>query len=270
MGADFQGQVVPVVNESPVPVEIARQIQEITEGGAVVRTNDFLTFDNEMQKKAQTCIEDDSCILKLKHNFSADIFTKDQMPEVSKKSKNIDGAKAVAGTQNKKSKGFTAGPLSNRGLAGQLGQGPLGAGSRASMKGGSTVTYVVRKGDTLMEIAFDKYADFLKWRKIYRENRKKIVKPKLMQIGTKLAINNYKPVSISKKGKPYLIKKSDTLKSISLKLYGDEDKWKTIWKNNPELIRNPRKIYHGFTLYYEDVDSGSYQDRVPADKTTKR
>jgi len=260
---NFQGAAVPAVNESPIPVEIARQIQDIVEGDAVVKRNDFLKLDRDTQKQAQTCLETDTCILKLSYKFSSEIHANGEVVEVANTKKTPSPSKRKYSSVENSGVSYRT---TNGILTGGKKQGPLGQMNQAPMTGGSTITYVVKKGDTLMEIAFEKYADYLKWRKVYRENRSKIVKPKLMQIGTELEINNYTPIAIKRNGKPYTIKKSDTLKSISLRLYGDENKWQSIWENNPELIRNPEKIYEGFTLYYEDLTTDLDQNRYPADQ----
>lgn len=244
----FFGKAVPAQNESPLPVEIARQIQIITEEGAVVYKNDFLKLDNSAKDQVVNCVEANNCILKLKHGDSEEVIA--NSPSQTKAGENEDVALSLSGE----------GPLSKNYNNGQQ-SGPLG-----SLKpSGNLIVYKVKKGDTLMEIAFEKYADYLKWRDIYRHNKKKIPSPKRMQIGTNLDIHNYKPVSIRKVGKPYLIKKSDTLKSISKKLYGTEDRWKDLWKNNPELIKNPKKIYYGFTLYHVQDDE-AVNLRNPAEK----
>jgi nucleoid-associated protein YgaU len=115
---------------------------------------------------------------------------------------------------------------------------------------GKTERYKVRRGDTLMKISFDKYGNMFRWREIYNSNKKVIQNPNLIYTGQVLVINGVQYVVISKQGVPYLIKKGDTLKKIAAQLYGSEGKWKVIWKNNPELLRNPRQLFAGFTLYY--------------------
>lgn len=142
----------------------------------------------------------------------------------------------------------TKGPLGKKGTKG----GPLGfVGTANKNLRGKTINYMVRLGDTLMKIAFEKHGNYLRWREIYKVNRKKMTHYTKMKVGTVLTIKNVRYVFIRKQGKPYLIRKRDTLKSIAQKVYGDSKKWRSIWKNNPQLIRNPRKIYAGFTLYYE-------------------
>ena len=277
--AEFYGKVKSVENQAPIPVEIARQIQAITETGAVVYQNDFLKLDDRTKSNALRCLESETCILKLSHDSSEEYITGAVGSEILKDivitnpslQLEIDGKKLGADKKQKVRK------IGSVGLEIESSGGPL-MSQRSTKAGplrykkarvglsGNSITYIVKKGDTLMEIAFEKYADYLKWRNIYKDNKSKISSPKRMQIGTNLIINNYRPISIRKVGSPYLIKKSDTLKSISKKLYGSESHWQKIWRNNPELIRNPSKIYHGFTLYYEDLkeDFTELDVRTPA------
>jgi nucleoid-associated protein YgaU len=55
-------------------------------------------------------------------------------------------------------------------------------------------------------------------------------------------------------GNPYLIKNGDTLGGISGQVYNNRNKWRSIWDNNKPLIKNPNKIFAGFTIYYLDLD----------------
>ncbi len=57
-------------------------------------------------------------------------------------------------------------------------------------------------------------------------------------------------VTIERNGERYLIKRGDTLGTISGDVYGTRAKWKKLWENNRQLIKDPNKIYAGFSLYY--------------------
>jgi nucleoid-associated protein YgaU len=121
----------------------------------------------------------------------------------------------------------------------------------SSSPGGAVEAYAIQSGDTLMKIAFETYGDVYKWREIYEANRDKISNPNQLVIGAALKIE--KPAnspSVEKNGERYLIKKGDTLGKIAAAVYGDPSKWRKIWKNNKQLIRNPNKIFAGFYLYY--------------------
>lgn len=111
-------------------------------------------------------------------------------------------------------------------------------------------TYIVKSGDTLMKISFNQFGDIFKWKKILNDNQNIISNKNLILPGTEILIKGEKYILIEKNGLPYLIKKDDTLTKISGLVYGDKSKWPVIWKNNPQLIRDPNKIYQGFTLYY--------------------
>lgn len=129
---------------------------------------------------------------------------------------------------------------------------------RRTASSGKTEDYTVKRGDTLMKISFAKYGNIYRWREIYESNQSRIPNFNSLVAGTVLTIQGVEYVVITKNGVPYLIRRGDTLVKISKNVYGVSEKWRAIWKNNPELIQNPNKIYAGFTLYY-----------VPAPGSTK-
>lgn len=117
--------------------------------------------------------------------------------------------------------------------------------------GGGSGNYTVQTGDTLMKIAFETYGDLYKWKSIYEANRGKIKNPNAIPAGTVLNIEKpANPVSIERNGDKYVIKKGDTLGKIAYDIYGTKKKWKKIWENNKQLIKNPNRIFAGLDLYY--------------------
>jgi hypothetical protein len=110
--------------------------------------------------------------------------------------------------------------------------------------------YRVRRGDTLMKIAFEHYGDLYRWKEIYETNRQAIKDPNHVPPGTKIVLSDAGMVSIERNGERYLIKRGDTLGTISGDVYGTRAKWKKLWENNRQLIKDPNKIYAGFSLYY--------------------
>lgn len=116
---------------------------------------------------------------------------------------------------------------------------------------GDGMHYSVRQGDTLMKIAFENYGDLYRWREIYEANRDKIQDPNHVPPGTQLVLNGAGMVTIERNGEQYLIQSGDTLGSISHNVYGTPRKWKRLWENNRQLIKDPNKIYAGFYLYYQ-------------------
>jgi nucleoid-associated protein YgaU len=128
---------------------------------------------------------------------------------------------------------------------------PPPASSPSVSGGGGSDSYTIQQGDTLMKIAFETYGDLYQWKKIYEGNKDKIRDPNNLSAGVTLSLEKpAQEVTIERNGEKYMIKKGDTLGSISEDLYGTKTKWKKIWKNNKQLIKDPNKIYAGFLLYY--------------------
>lgn len=126
--------------------------------------------------------------------------------------------------------------------------------------------YTVQQGETLMKIAFETYGDLYKWKDIYAANRDRINNPSAIPAGTVLRIEKAgSPVTISRNGEKYLIKWGDTLGTVSDDVYGTRQKWKRLWENNRELIRDPNRIFAGFYLYYTMTD----QDRQELEQYRK-
>lgn len=116
---------------------------------------------------------------------------------------------------------------------------------------GATDRYTVQPGDTLMKIAFETYGDLYKWKDLYEANKDRIKNPNYIPPGTVLSFEKpSSPVMIERNGEKYLIKRGDTLGSISGDVYGTRSKWKRLWENNRKLIKNPNMIFAGFHLYY--------------------
>lgn len=114
--------------------------------------------------------------------------------------------------------------------------------------------YTVKRGDTLMLIAFKMYGDYTKWRSIANLN------PGSGSLKVGSVIRFEKPArrfSWNPEGLPHLIRNGDTLGTISSDKYGTNRRWKDIWNNNRPLIKNPNLIFAGFTVYYiPDEDRG--------------
>ncbi len=253
----FYGRMAPARASAPLPVEIAKDIASISEEGIL-----YITEEDIVAEVKDALLE--------KHGrISGQPLPKGQRAVDRRTASNRGGSRV-----QKKKPGFLSknrrGPLL-KSRRGSKRRGPLTIGKShlPPLKGGKTVTYIVRLGDTLMKIAFDKYANYLRWKDIYHVNKNKMASPRKMRVRTELTIHNVKYVYIKKDGLPYLIRKKDTLKSISKKLYGTPDRWKEIWKNNPQLIQNPKKIYAGFTLRYKPPITKPNMLRVPANKEKK-
>ena len=115
---------------------------------------------------------------------------------------------------------------------------------------GGTKEYIVKKGETLMLIAFKLFGDYGKWKEIVEQNPE--IKTTGLVSGVSIKYNSPGKVFDWKpEGLPYLIKTGDTLGKISDEKYGTPKRWRYIWENNKPLIKDPNLIFAGFTLYYK-------------------
>jgi nucleoid-associated protein YgaU len=116
---------------------------------------------------------------------------------------------------------------------------------------GTVKQYTVQKNETLMMIAFKLYGDYGRWKDIAGQNREMLKGSTIPRAG--MTLNYEAPAEEfvwNPQGNPYLIKTGDTLGAISKEVYADMKKWKLLWENNRPLIKDPNKIYAGFTIYY--------------------
>jgi nucleoid-associated protein YgaU len=121
---------------------------------------------------------------------------------------------------------------------------------------GEEKTYTVKKNDTLMLIAFNIYGDFTKWKELMKHNNDKLKgNPANLSAGMNIKYYHSGDEFVwNPGGNPYLIKWGDTLGKISDNVYGTNKKWKDIWHHNEPLIKDPNRIYVGFTIYYLEED----------------
>lgn len=117
---------------------------------------------------------------------------------------------------------------------------------------GEMASYSVKKGDTLMLMAFNLYGDYRMWHKIAKANKNLKMGAALIAGTTIVYPKPEKEFNWMPDGTPYMILMGDTLGKISNKVYGTPREWKYIWENNKPLIQDPNKIYAGFTLYYKE------------------
>lgn len=117
--------------------------------------------------------------------------------------------------------------------------------------GGSESTYTVQKNETLMMIAFKLYGDYGKWKEIANYNSGLLNGSTVVREGMTLKyLAPAEEFVWNPQGLPYLIRTGDTLGGISTTVYQTSKKWKLIWDNNRPLIKDPNKIFAGFTIYY--------------------
>ncbi|MBD66873.1 MAG: hypothetical protein CME62_16845 [Halobacteriovoraceae bacterium] len=115
---------------------------------------------------------------------------------------------------------------------------------------GQEGSWTVSQGETLMIIAFKIYGDYGRWRDIKNMNSDKLAGSNTISSGMVLRYEApAEPFIWNPEGNPYLIKVGDTLGKISTTTYGTNKFWKNIWDNNTPLIKDPNKIFAGFTIY---------------------
>lgn len=115
---------------------------------------------------------------------------------------------------------------------------------------GEEGSWTVSKNETLMIIAFKIYGDYDKWRQIAQMNSDVLGGGYSLSVGMKLRYTApAQPFVWNPEGNPYLIQRGDTLGSISNQTYGTRQYWKNIWQNNRPLIKDPNRIFAGFTIY---------------------
>jgi nucleoid-associated protein YgaU len=121
----------------------------------------------------------------------------------------------------------------------------------SEVSAGGEKTYQVQKNETLMMVAFKLYGDYSKWKDLASQNSDVLKGSTTVRAGTTLKYTAPEQEFVwNPEGLPYLIRTGDTLGTISTSVYQTSKKWKIIWNNNKPLIRDPNKIFAGFTLYY--------------------
>jgi len=109
--------------------------------------------------------------------------------------------------------------------------------------------YRIKRGDTLMWIAFNIYGDYEKWRSLSNANPNTNIRN--LKIGSEIRYLMPKKKFVwNPKGVPHLVKSGETLGTISNQKYGTTGRWREIWDNNKPMIKNPDLIFTGFTIYY--------------------
>jgi len=126
--------------------------------------------------------------------------------------------------------------------------------SSAVTIGGEIGKYKVKKGETMMLIAFNLYGDYDMWKRI--RNLNPGINPNNLKAGQVIKFEQPEKKFVwAPNGSPYLIRSGDTLGTISKDKYGTSKRWKDLYENNRPMIKNPNLIFAGFTLYYIDGES---------------
>lgn len=148
------------------------------------------------------------------------------------------------------------------------------AAATSDTSGIGDATYTVQSNETLMLIAFKLYGDYGKWKEIASLNQDKLNGSTLISSGMQLRYNTQGAnFNWSPSGKEHIVKSGDTLSLISNHYYATIHKWRQIWENNKPLIKDPNKIFVGFTIYVPEAgmrDMASEPAPAPAAKSAPK
>jgi len=125
---------------------------------------------------------------------------------------------------------------------------PIASSDSQIVLGSEEGSYTVKRGETLMMVAFNVYGDYRKWKELAQLNGlsgDRVAEGAVVRFQKPMT-----PFVWNPEGLPYLIKSGDTLATISNDKYGTVQKWRSIYDNNRPLIKDPNLIFAGFTLYY--------------------
>lgn len=127
-----------------------------------------------------------------------------------------------------------------------------GEAAGSSAGSGKIERYTVKAGDTLMKIAFNLYGDVDRWKDLHELNQEALKGKTGLRKGMKLRydapVESFTPEQLAHS---YEIKKGDTLAGIADDVYGKKMKYKKLQAYNKHLIKNPNRIFAGFTIYYD-------------------
>lgn len=121
----------------------------------------------------------------------------------------------------------------------------------ADLETNKTVTYVVKRGDTLWKIAAKFYGSGEYWKKIFADNAGVISNPDRISVGQTITIylnQGTSSVKINTEGSSYTVKSGDNLWKIAQQIYGSGWRWKKIYQANKEVITDSDRISVGQVL----------------------
>ena len=124
-------------------------------------------------------------------------------------------------------------------------------------------THVVKKGETLFDIARKYYGSTRNWQKIQEANRTKVPDPRKLKIGIRPTIPPEVPVLDKRPTAPapptadrtttgsartYTVKPGDNFSKIAKAHYGTQTKWRLIFEANRDRIADPNILPVGTVL----------------------
>ena len=124
--------------------------------------------------------------------------------------------------------------------------------------------YMVMPGDTLASIAQEIYGSAAKWKNLAAlnalKNPNRLYPGDLIYFEISEETKGFSNAMASTTQKTVKVEKGDSLSSISQKLLGSANYWKTIWKLNQDQISNPNKIQTGTQLVYYEFKKVATKD----------
>ncbi len=234
--------------------ELAEDDEELDEEELDEEDEEFAEDDEELDEEDEEFAEDGEELDEEDEELAEDVDDEeidelsDEVVADNSEMDSLDGAQ-VANTESEM-------PVAE--------EAPVPAPSVNIAGGGPTGTYSVQPNETLMLISFKLYGDYTRWKEIQRYNSDKLGGSTVISPGMQLTYSTQGSGFVwNPQGRPYLIQRGDTLGIISDKVYNTMSKWRKIWDNNKPLIKNPNKIYAGFTLYYIPEDGRDLASERP-------
>jgi len=115
-------------------------------------------------------------------------------------------------------------------------------------------THVVKRGETLTEIALHEYHDEAAWKLIYAANRDRMSNPSDVRAGMKLELPppGTAPADVATSPSPipstYTVRNGENLRTIAHKVYGNPAYWKLILDANQASLPDPDDLRPGTKL----------------------
>ena len=132
-------------------------------------------------------------------------------------------------------------------------EGSAGPSSGMVPESGSKMAYYVVKGDSLAVISKKIFGSQGKWKTLASGNN--IIDPNKIYAGDVIfytvddSARDFAQKYESAARQSVTVAAGDTLSKISLKVYGTEGAWRTLWKENPQ-VKNPDLVRVGMVLSF--------------------
>ena len=146
------------------------------------------------------------------------------------------------------------------------------AGSSTLPADGTTMAYIVERGDSLKKIATRIYGDSSRWRDIAGlsnlANANRIFPGDVVYYNLDGSSRSFAQAYEGQDRGLVTVQQGDTLTSIAQRVYGASSSWKSIWRQN-DVINNPDLLEAGTAVYF--LQKGSLVSAVDglADQVAK-